>query len=96
MQAIIVKIANAAGNTNFYNGLTPDFVVKEDIANLLPLGDPNETLLKPVLDKIQGLTPKSVSLKSAKMGLVKVFDTRAERPFAHDMYINHNINFQKK
>ena len=96
MQAIVVKISNAAGKSNFYNGLTPDFVVEEDIANLLPFGDPNETLLKPVLDKIKGISPKSVSLKSAQMGLVKVFDTRAERPFAHDMHINHMINFQKK
>ena len=88
MQPIVVKIKNSRNDPDFVNGLTPDFAATEDIANLMPLGDPNETLLKPVLNKIQGLPLTSISLKSTKMGLTKVYDSRAERPFSHEMYIN--------
>ena len=88
MQPEVVKLANANGVTDFISGLAPDFVAKEDIANLLPFGDPNETLLKPVLNKIQGLPLASFSLKSEKMGLKKITDSQAERPFGKDMHIN--------
>ena len=88
MQPEVVKLANSNGVSDFISGLAPDFVAKEDIANLLPFGDPNETLLKPVLNKIQGLPLASFSLKSEKMGLKKVTDSQAERPFGKDMHIN--------
>ena len=88
MQPIVVKIANANGVSDFVSGLAPDYVASEDIANLLPFGDPNETLLKPVLNKIQGLPLASFSLKSEKMGLQKVTDSQAQRPYGKDMHIN--------
>ena len=88
MQPIVVKIANSAGVSDFINGLVPDIQMEEDIANLLPFGDQNETLLKVVLNDIQGLPQKSISLKSAKLGLVKVFDSQENRPFSKQMYIN--------
>lgn len=88
MQPIVVRIANSQGVTNFRNGLTPDFSIEEDVVNLLPFGDPNETLLKPVLDQIQGLPLKSVTLKSAQLGLKKLDDSQAHRPYPKSMYIN--------
>ncbi len=88
MQPIVVKIANANGVTDFTSGLAPDFVAQEDIANLIPFGDPTETLLRPVLNKIQGLPLSSISLKSEKLGLKKVTDSQLERPFGRDMHIN--------
>jgi len=88
MQPIVVKYANSRGETDFINGLTPDITAEEDIANLLPFGDPNETLLKVVLDAIQGNVVTSQTLKSAQMGLRKVADSQSFKRHAKDMYIN--------
>jgi C-terminal processing protease CtpA/Prc len=89
MQPIVVKIANASGVSDFVNGLVPDYQSEEDIANLLPFGDPNETLLRVALNDIQGLplTGKK-SLKSEVLGLKKVFDSQDIKPFSKQMYIN--------
>ena len=87
MQPIVVRIANSQGVTNFRNGLTPDFAIQEDIGNLIPFGDPNETLLKPVLDKIQGIPLSSVSLKSTLTGLKKLGDSQTHRIYPQSMYI---------
>lgn len=89
MQPIVVKMANSAGVSDFVDGLVPDIVMEEDIANLLPFGDQNETLLKVVLNDIKGLPQTSVLLKSAKLGLVKVYDSQDQRAFSKQMYINH-------
>lgn len=88
MQPIVVKYANSQGVSDFVDGLTPDIVAEEDIANLLPFGDPNETLLKVVLDDIQGVAVTSQTLKSAQMGLRKVVDSHSFKRYAKDMYIN--------
>ncbi len=88
MQPIIVKMANANGVSDFIDGLAPDFFIEEDIVDLLPFGDLNETLLKPVLNKIQGLPLAAITLKSEKMGLKKVYDSQSDRPFSQNMYIN--------
>jgi len=88
MQPIVVKYSNSLGVTDFVNGLTPDIVAQEDIANLLPFGDPNETLLGAVLADIKGMPVTSMTLKSAQMGLKKVADSHQFKPYATDMYIN--------
>ena len=89
MQPIVVKIANANGVSDFVNGLTPDYTAEEDIANLLPLGDPNETLLRVALNEIQGLPlAGKKSLQSKQLGLNKVFDSQNSKPFSKQMYIN--------
>jgi C-terminal processing protease CtpA/Prc len=88
MQPIVVKIANSQGVTDYVNGLTPDIRAEEDIANLLPFGDPNETLLQASLNYIKGLPQKSLQLKSAELGMKKVVDPRQLKPFAKDMYVN--------
>lgn len=88
MQPIVVKYANSVGVTDFVNGLTPDLVMEEDIANLLPFGDPNETLLSVVLADMKGKAITGKTLKSAQIGLTKVADSRDFKPFANEMYIN--------
>ena len=88
MQPIVVKYANSLGETDFVNGLTPNIRAEEDIANLLPFGDSNETLLKAVLDDMQGMAVTASTLKSAKMGLRKVADSQDFQRFSRDMYVN--------
>jgi len=88
MQPIVVKIANSAGVSDYVDGLVPDFSAEEDIGNLMPFGDQNETLLKVVLNNIKGLPQSAIALKSQKLGLKRVFDSQDIRPFAKQMYIN--------
>jgi C-terminal processing protease CtpA/Prc len=88
MQPIIVKIANSEGVSDFVDGLTPDYLAEEDIANLQPFGSENETLLRVVLNEIKGLPLAGKSSKSAQLGLKKVFDSQDLRPFAKQMYVN--------
>jgi C-terminal processing protease CtpA/Prc len=88
MQPIVVKYANSRDESDYVNGLTPNIISEEDFANLLPFGDPNETLLSVVLSDIKGIPVTGMVLKSAKMGLRKVSDSRDFKPFANEMYIN--------
>ena len=57
MQPIVLKIANAQGKTDFYNGLSPDFNKAEDYKNLGILGNPSEPLLEEALNIIEGNIP---------------------------------------
>jgi len=88
MQPIIVKYSNSAGVSDYVDGLIPNIVAEEDIAHLMPFGDPNETLLSYALADMKGLTITSMTLKSAKMGLTKFTDSQNFKPFAKEMYIN--------
>lgn len=96
MQPIVVKILNSSDVSDYINGLTPDITTEEDIANLLPFGDPNEPLLQAVLNNIQGLPQKRLPLKSALIGLKKVTDSQAFKPLSKDMYIKRRFVFPSK
>ncbi len=56
MQPLILKTVNANGFTDYKDGLTPTFEIKEKILNLGELGDPSEPLLNAVLSKAEGRT----------------------------------------
>ncbi len=90
MQPITVKIANSAGVTDYVNGLSPDskLTAKEDIGNLLPFGDENETLLKLCLDRIKGLKSASISPVSRLANSKFIFGSKDQMRFSHDMYID--------
>ena len=95
MQPIIVKTTNSLGVSDFVNGLIPDISIKEDIANLLPFGDQNETLLKSVISNLKGAALTPVESKSAKIGWVDVFDSQDQKPFAKQMYIAPLLDIRK-
>ncbi|HAQ20022.1 MAG TPA: hypothetical protein DCR40_12445 [Prolixibacteraceae bacterium] len=88
MQPIVVKYANSVGDSDYVNGLKPDIEADEDIANLLPFGDPNETLLSVVLADMKGNAITGKTLKSAQIGLIKVAGSHDFKPFANEMYMN--------
>lgn len=56
VQPLIYKTLNAAGKTDYLNGLQPDIEIREDYFNLGILGDPDEPLLKAALNAILGRT----------------------------------------
>ena len=95
MQPIIVKMTNSLGISDFVNGLVPDVIVKEDIANLLPFADQNETLFKSVISNLKGATLAPVESKAAKMGLIDVYDSQDNKPFAKQMYVSPLLNIHK-
>lgn len=53
MQPLIYKSLNVNGVTDYFNGLNPDILVRENLANLGVLGNPNETLLAAALTDIE-------------------------------------------
>lgn len=54
IQPLIYKSANAAGVTDYLDGLPPDVLLREDLSNLGIIGDPNEPLLHAALNHIEG------------------------------------------
>ena len=54
MQPIVLKIVNSVGFGDYFNGLQPDFLVKESISTYGVLGDPSEPLLSYAIGKITG------------------------------------------
>lgn len=54
LQPLVLKSVNAAGVSDFVDGLEPDYLIKENIRSLGTLGDLNEPLLKVALDVLQG------------------------------------------
>ncbi|NND62570.1 MAG: peptidase S41 [Flavobacteriaceae bacterium] len=52
---LVFQTANAAGNTDFEDGLIPDIEQVEDYSNLGTLGDPTEPLLATAISEITGI-----------------------------------------
>jgi carboxyl-terminal processing protease len=87
MQPIVVKIFNSLDVSDYVKGLAPNILASEDITNLLPFGNPNETLLKAVLNDMQGLPQKSAAIKYGLIGTKKIADSKNFKPFSKDMYL---------
>jgi C-terminal processing protease CtpA/Prc len=92
LQPIIMKSTNKNGVSDFYNGLTPDIKMEEDITNLLPFGNTEETLLKAAIEKIKGTT-------SVRKFKTPVFNTFTERkdliPHSREMHLNNRFKIKK-
>lgn len=56
MQPLILKTVNAAGFTDFHDGLSPDILQKENLSDLGVLGNPEENLLQLALENITGIS----------------------------------------
>ena len=54
IQPLVFKSANAAGKSDYVNGLLPDVTYEEEIINLGVLGEPSEPLLKAAINHILG------------------------------------------
>jgi len=62
MQPLVLKSVNAAGNTDYFDGLFPDIQIRERYDNLGTLGDPAEPLLQAAIQNIMmGSQPNSQS-----------------------------------
>lgn len=56
LQPIVLRTVNAVGEANYgtKSGFTPNYAVSDNVLPFKPFGDPSETLLKVVLEKITG------------------------------------------
>ena len=87
LQPIVLKSVNAAGVSDYVNGLTPDYLYKENIRTLGVLGDPNEPLLKLALDVIQGnrvSIPQSID-EFEVLGESNMFDLDYQRMYIDEL-----------
>jgi carboxyl-terminal processing protease len=64
MQPIVLRYANALGETDFKKGFAPNYYVKDDLFAGVPLGDKQEPLLNRALQLITG--SEIIAMKSAK------------------------------
>lgn len=89
MQPIVFQIYNKDRESDYIQGFTPDIEVNEYNYwnNLLPLGDPNEALLKAALDDISGVVSKQ-ELSKAQLQAKLIELTLPEERFDKEMYID--------
>ena len=97
LQPIIIKAMNINGFTDFNKGLIPDITKVEDLSNVLPFGDTNETLLKAALDKIQGFSQTKSFISN---DFTKVASSKDLVPHSRELYFNNSkkiqtLNFSK-
>ena len=83
LQPLVFKILNAIGNTDYYDGLQPDYLLQEFPANMGEIGYENEPLLNFTLDLIN-----SKEITSKRFPNINFFDDNFR--FEHlnkEMYI---------
>ncbi|MDV7188281.1 S41 family peptidase [Lutibacter sp. TH_r2] len=90
MQPIVFQIYNKLGESNYYNGFTPDIeVVEYEYWNsILPFGDENEVVLKAALDAISGLSSKPI-LKAKNNNSIELLEFKnLDNKFEKEMYLD--------
>jgi C-terminal processing protease CtpA/Prc len=85
MQPIVLKIVNADGFGDYYNGLTPTVQLKESLGNLDVLGNSSEPLLSTAIGLITG-TRKMIK-QSPEKDFNYFKDTKSLDGLQNQMYI---------
>ena len=57
MQPIVIKYSNAAGFTDFVDGIAPDYLVEDNLLYAKPFGSLEDPLLAKALEEITGVSP---------------------------------------
>jgi C-terminal processing protease CtpA/Prc len=65
LQPIVLRYANALGETDFKDGFAPDIAADDDLFATFPLGDANDPLFAAAIEDITG-TPVVTAMKSVK------------------------------
>lgn len=85
MLPLVFKTSNAAGNTDYGDGLFPQILLRENYFDLGQLGDENEPLLAAALFKIAG---RPMPVSKAFNELEEVSDSNANSPINGKMIAN--------
>jgi len=89
LQPIVLRYANANGETNFKNGFAPDFYEEDALIPATPLGEITEPLLKRAIEDITGTG--IIAMKKAMLPSFKLFD----RGFSKFDPFKRNLNMGK-
>lgn len=85
MLPLVFKTANAAGNTDYVDGLIPDTLLKENYFNLGELGDINEPLLAQAIQEIAG---RPAPVRKNERDLTEFADSKMNSPVNEKMIGN--------
>lgn len=90
IQPLVFKSVNAAGKTDYINGLDPDITYKETLNNLGELGDPSEPLLQAAINDLLGKSQqmKTAAEKRADEKFLKIGESGMTEPDYQRMYID--------
>ncbi|MBT8296624.1 MAG: peptidase S41 [Gramella sp.] len=86
MQPLVFKSVNAAGKSDYVNGLEPDIEYVEDLNNFGELGQPNEALLEVAINAILG-RPETQRSKLDRLDFERLGETGMNDPHYQRMYI---------
>ena len=86
MQPIVLKIVNSVGFGDYFNGLQPNFTLKETLSTLGTLGDAAEPLLSTAISKITGTGRMIKSTPGKEFQRFK--DSKSMNRFQNEMYID--------
>nr|WP_299388981.1 S41 family peptidase [Allomuricauda sp.] len=89
IQPLVGRNENADGFYDYTDGLVPNVVLEEDLANLGVLGDPNEPLLARVIEEITGMSGKKSF--DVQMPAKAFTGSRIETPMRDNMYLDKPI-----
>jgi C-terminal processing protease CtpA/Prc len=85
MQPIVLKIVNTAGFGDYYNGLNPNYTLKESLSNLGVLGDESEPLLSTAIGQITGISRMMKQSSAKEFELFK--DSKSMNELQNQMYL---------
>ncbi len=94
LQPLVGRNENADGFFDYTDGLAPDFVLAEDLANLGVLGDPNEPLLARAIQEITGITTKRSF--SVQMPAKAFTGSRIETALKDNMFLDKPLHLNMK
>ena len=86
MQPIVLKIVNSAGFGDYFNGLQPNYTLKETLSTLGTLGDTAEPLLSAAISKITGTGRIMKQTPGKEFQFFK--DSKSMSRFKNEMYID--------
>ena len=96
MQPIVMRSENASGFGAYEEGLSPTIELSENPLDLVPLGNPNETLLAKALEQITGRQTFYASARSFQsrtnasgIYILKELDnSKSYSPYYHRMFVD--------
>ncbi len=92
LQPLVGRNENAAGFSDYTNGLPPTIALEEDLENLGVLGNENEPLLARALQEITGNSGK-YGFYAPKMPVKVIDESKAHTPNQFRMYLQKQLPF---
>jgi carboxyl-terminal processing protease len=86
---VVLKYSNINGYTDFYDGLTPDYEIDNDLLSTVPFGDTSDPMLAKAIEMITGTSVKKATSKFKAL-------PEYRRIMPEKMLIKNNLYLPKK